>query len=282
MNSQSIGSKIKKRRRELGLTQSALCDSYMTRNMLSLIESGKATPSLDTLQYLSEKLDLPIAYILSDGESLFGYEKQEKIEYIKELYKRGNFDFCIKIISKLSDSDDELEYIYANCAFYLAKKKLNEGSLVSAIKYLEEASEHSQKTIYDTKEIEVTIPFYLAVANNIQSPLLELDSLAYEEKRMDFCDYEFFKYVIMDTSYAFTNKIFSRHLEAKALIKRYAYMDAIAILTELEEYKNSEYNAYAFFGIYSDMETAYKQIGDFENAYRYSTKRMSLFSGFQA
>ena len=281
MDSKLIGSKIKRRRCELGLTQSALCDDYMTRNMLSLIESGKAMPSLDTLEYLANKLNLPVSYILTESQSLFSYEKQEKIEYIKELYRRGSFDFCMKVISKLSGTDDELEYIYANCAFYLAKKKLTDGSLVSAVNYLEEAKEHSLKTVYDTKEIEATIPLYLAVASNIQSPLLELDSDEYEESRMQFCDYEFFKYVTIDTSYPFTNGIFRRHLEAKALLKRYAYMDAIAILSELEELKNTEYNAYVFFGIYSDMETAYRQIGDFENAYRYSSKRLSLFSSFQ-
>ena len=53
-----IGEKIKIRRKKLNLTQQDVCSSFMTRNMLSLIEKSKATPSLETLVYLSEKLDL--------------------------------------------------------------------------------------------------------------------------------------------------------------------------------------------------------------------------------
>ena len=281
INNKKIGIKIKNRRRELGLTQASVCDGFMTRNMLSLIESGSATPSLDTLVFLSEKLELPVAYLISEDDGLFGYEKQEKITYIKELYRRKNYEYCIKVISKLSDTDDELDYIYASCAFNLAKIKLTEGALLSAKKYIEEARRHADATVYDTREIDVTLPLYSAVASNIQSPLLELDTDAYELGRIDFCDYEFFKYVVMDTSYPFQNELYRRHLEAKSLLKKYAYLDALTILSELEEYKNTEYNAYVFLGIYSDMEIAYRQIGDFENAYRYSTKRLSLFNGFQ-
>ena len=42
-----LGEKIRRRRAELGMTQSALCGETVTRNMLSQIESGKAGVSLD-------------------------------------------------------------------------------------------------------------------------------------------------------------------------------------------------------------------------------------------
>ena len=55
-----LGEKIRRRRKELRLTQAELAGEYITRNMLSQIEKGKATPSLQTGVYLSEKLEMPV------------------------------------------------------------------------------------------------------------------------------------------------------------------------------------------------------------------------------
>ena len=62
-----IGMRIKQARLEMGLSQRQLCGDVITRNMLSLIESGKAKPSMDTLSYLAEKLGKPMGYFL-DGQ----------------------------------------------------------------------------------------------------------------------------------------------------------------------------------------------------------------------
>ena len=70
-----IGEKIKSRRIYLGVTQSALASDKVTRNMISLIENGKACPSLETAEYLCRVLDLPLAYLFSDNNDLFQFEK---------------------------------------------------------------------------------------------------------------------------------------------------------------------------------------------------------------
>lgn len=263
------------------MTQSALCNGVITRNMLSLIESGNALPSLETAAFLAERLSLPLAYLFSENDSLFVYEKAQKIQYIKELYKKKNCAYCMTVISSLSELDDELAYIYAKCAFFRGRECLLGGSLASASSFLNLAIQYCDKTFYSTDDIRAATPMYLAIAENIQSPLLEFDAVTYEMLHDEAYDFEFFKYITMDTEYEFSDTLYKRHLEAKALLKKYAYYDAIQILTELEEHKNRQYNACVLFGVYTDLENAYKQIGDFENAYRYSTKRMSLISGFQ-
>ena len=55
-----IGEKIREARIERGLTQSEVAADKITRNMLSAIESGKASPSLDTLLHISSRLDIPV------------------------------------------------------------------------------------------------------------------------------------------------------------------------------------------------------------------------------
>lgn len=62
----TIGEKIRLARTEQGLSQRQLCADQITRNMLSLIENGSARPSMDTLSYLAQRLGKPISYFLNE------------------------------------------------------------------------------------------------------------------------------------------------------------------------------------------------------------------------
>ena len=70
-----FSSRIRDERIKRNMTQSALADGKITRNMLSAIENGKATPSLETLIYISSRLGLPVTYFLTDSESAFDLKK---------------------------------------------------------------------------------------------------------------------------------------------------------------------------------------------------------------
>ena len=59
MNSEELGKRIKEARLAKKMTQSELVGTFITRNMLSRIESGNACPSVKTLEYLAGRLDLP-------------------------------------------------------------------------------------------------------------------------------------------------------------------------------------------------------------------------------
>ena len=275
-----IGEKIKKRRLALGKTQTEIAGDDMTRNMLSLIESSKTIPSVETLDYIAEALDMPLSYFLSTDNTLFINEKERRLPIIRTLFREGNFDACVSEISKLSGIDDELNYILAYCYFHQGKAHLLGGSLLSAEKKLSEALKLAQVSPYVTAQIVTLSKMYLAVAANIQSPLLELDTDSYEADSAKMLDSDFYEYLTMNNQYQYSNDIYSKHLEAKQLIKKYAYSDAIALLLSVEEMKNHDYNACVLFGVYSDLEFCYKQVGDFENAYRYSSKRISLISAF--
>ena len=135
MEKLKIGQKIKKRRNELGLTQKAVAGEFMTRNMLSIIESGRATPSIESAEYLANVLDIPLSYLFSYDDNFFFYEKKDKLPSIHNEFKNGNYLECMNIIDSLSDTDDELRYIYAFSSLYLGRKKLFDGSLHSAEKY---------------------------------------------------------------------------------------------------------------------------------------------------
>ena len=117
----TIGEKIRKRRTELLLTQEAASSGIVTRNMLSLIENGGASPSLETLSKLAKRLELPVEYLISDGDDLFPFLKFKNAERIRYLFRASRYAECAELISTLGGSDDETEYLLTDCCFRLGK-----------------------------------------------------------------------------------------------------------------------------------------------------------------
>ncbi|WP_242300613.1 helix-turn-helix transcriptional regulator [Bacillus cereus group sp. BfR-BA-01494] len=88
----TLGEKIKTLRKEKKLTQTELVGSELTKSMLSQIENGKATPSMKTLQYIAEKLECEMSFLLEEdeGEIVELIQKMEpliKANKCNEVYK---------------------------------------------------------------------------------------------------------------------------------------------------------------------------------------------------
>jgi transcriptional regulator with XRE-family HTH domain len=279
----TLGTKIKNIRKIRKLTQTALTGDMITRNMLSRIENGAANPSLETLEYLANGLGVSVSYLLSEDDDLLFYEKKDKISQIYKAYEAKNYAACIKLINSLSDKDNELNYILSASYLEHAKSMVRRGSLITALKNLELCEKHCKLTVIDTQHIEAQIPMYTAIAKNIQSPLLEFDSQKYTSALVDSVDYEFFKYLTLDFSYAFETSIYSLHMEAKKYMKERSYLEASKILLGAAELsKKDNYNAFVIFSIYTDLEYCYKQLYNYEKAYLYSNKRITLLEGFKS
>jgi transcriptional regulator with XRE-family HTH domain len=280
----TLGEKIKKARQNKRLTQKELAGDKITRNMLSRIEGGYASPSLETLKFLAEQLSLPLPYLLSEDDDIAFYQKKEYIKEIYESYNAKNYKACINMINRIEEKDEELYYILASAHFELGKRQVFNGELNSAKKNLEISLIYSKKTVHKTEHIESLIPMYCAIAQNVHSPLLEFDHKSYLDGLYDTFDYEFFKYLTLDFEYSYTNEILKKHIAAKKEMKVRDYAAAIKNLTEAADLNFNDkksYNAFVIFGIYTDLENCYKQLYDFESAYRYSSKRLSLIEGFK-
>lgn len=62
-----VGGRIRRRRRELGLTLAAVAErTHLNVGYLSQVENDKASPSLETLASLADAFDVPIAWFLLD------------------------------------------------------------------------------------------------------------------------------------------------------------------------------------------------------------------------
>ena len=278
----TIGEKIKKARKEKKLTQHAVVKDKITRNMLSQIESGVANPSLETIKFIAEQLSLPADYLISEDNDLFFYEKKDALSEIYKLYSAKKYKLCIDKILSLTDLDDELAYLVASASFYLSKECVLRGSFQSALKYIEQVEIYSQKTKIPTEHFHAPIKMYSAIVSNVQAPLLEFDESEYVHGLNDFSDFEVYRYLMQDFSYNYKDLCISNHIKAKALIKDRKFNEAITVLLDTIEKGLINYNAFIMFGIYADLEYCYKQLYDFEKAYLYSSKRLSMLEGFKS
>lgn len=279
----TLGEKIKKTRKEKKITQSSIAGGVITRNMLSYIESGAANPSLETLKHIAAALELPIGYLLSDTDDLFTYKKNERIEKIRKLLSEKKYSAVISLCEELGDTDDEISFILTVAATNYGRILMKNGSLKTAKETLYKAKENAAKTVYPTEFYENIIPMYLAVCENIQSPLLEFDTDAYFNGMVENEDFEFYKYLTHDNDFNFTTVEYARHLKAKQLMKQRNYLGALEIMKDISENKAyTDYNAHLMFCLYADIEACAKQILDFETAYKYSSKRLSLIESFKS
>lgn len=277
----NIGEKIKSARKAKKMTQTELSRGIVTRNMLSAIESGAANPSLDTLVKISKKLSLPASYFLSENDDVYFYKKSQEMDKIISALRAKNYKSVIDRALSLGAEDDEISYILAYSYFKLAENAVKNGALESVTLYLEKFKEYKKKTEYDLTVQESLSSLYEAIAKNVQSPLLEFNKEKYEEV-IGTVQYEYYKYLLLDYDYPYKTVSYANHIKAKQLIKERKYLDAIPLLLNIADNKNPDYDAYLIFSVYSDLENCYKQLYDFENAYRYSTKRLSLLESYKS
>ena len=277
-----LGEKIKLARQAKKITQSQLAGDKVTRNMISRIETGTANPSLDTIKYLAQRLSLPVSYLLSEDDDLLFYEKKEKMSVIYTAYTSKDYSYCIEKIDSLSGLDNELAYLLANSLFERGKQNLVRGALQSAMKDFERAEESIRLTVLDTLHISTVLKMYKSIASNIQAPLLEFNDAEYAAGLHSTFDYDMYRYLVQDYDYEFKNESMRYHAAAKKLIRERKYSDAVPRLLKASEKMAAQgYNSFVLFSIYTDLEQCYKQLFDFENAYRYASKRMSMLEGFK-
>ena len=70
----TLGEKIKVRRKQMKLTLKELAGDDISYSLISQIENNKANPSMDTLNMIASKLQLPVSDLLSEKQSIDGKE----------------------------------------------------------------------------------------------------------------------------------------------------------------------------------------------------------------
>lgn len=280
----TLGQKIRALRKEKGMTQSALAGTEITRNMLSRIESDNALPSLPTLLYLAERLCVPAGYLFSDSISLLSYQKEKHLPAIKHWYSQGNFKEVLRLYHRDFDAvDDELAYLVAVSATECAKEAIHRGTLKPAEEYLLLAKEMAEKTVYADQRLHAVMALLDAVIGNIQMPRFSLSASEYSSLASDATWEELYRYLTDETAdYHFRDPLIGEHVAAKALLTAGKHKEALTALTAIEAKRSTPgFSVLVLFRLYGDIELCYKELFNYEEAYRYASKRLSLLAAFK-
>lgn len=288
-----LGQKIRRLRSALQMTQAELAGDQITRNMLSQIENGSAQPSLQTVLYLAQRLNIPAGYFFAEEDDEFQYRKMQHIEAIKQAFAAGQWQKCMTLCQEnLDGTDDELIFILCRCAYRLALQAFAEGRLCAAHSGFVQTLEYAPQTIYETTQIIRTAYDYLTYLAQFDSAL-EIPSFIKEPTQSLASDQPWFTlylYAIRcikagDTATAehllaipdFASTTYAAHIEARIAMAHRVYTGAVQIieglLTPDRGLPPSKPMTYL---LYSDLEVCCRETGDFERAYRYTTQRVKL------
>ncbi len=129
----STGEKIRKQRKKLNMTLKDLAGDRITISQISLIESGKANPSIDLLKDLGESLNLPLEYLLESERSqalkLCKYYENMAFCFIykKDLKEASSFlDKIDKVSKKYDIKEFKYKYLYIRGILSYEQESFNE------------------------------------------------------------------------------------------------------------------------------------------------------------
>ena len=145
-----LGQRIKQARLEAGLSQRQLCGDTITRNMLSLVESGRARPSMDTLGYLATRLGKTIGYFLEE-ETVIS-PNTRIIADARTAYTSGDPAGALAILEDYRGPDEVFDHerwlLAALCLTARAEQVLSQGKNAYALALLEKAQEAEERSVY--------------------------------------------------------------------------------------------------------------------------------------
>lgn len=286
LQAKKIGERIRQLRMRRGLTQKELAGEQMTRNMLSLVENGSALPSLSSLAYLAEVLGVPVDYFFSATEEDEGrYIKLSVIDALRRSYHGEQYAECAGQIQvmPLSAVDDEVALIGANTYMHIALECAAAYELKTAAAHLKNAQDYMQKTVYAGEDLKRAATYYRDLFTLLPS------SLEFPERLTDLryaCGYipaEMLLYlgalrvvgkgVISGKEFS-RDTCAARHMQALIAISTNRTDAAVRMLRELAQDNDLPY--FMRYRVYSDLEDAAGNTGEYRIAYMAARKKLDL------
>lgn len=164
----TLGEKLRKARIQRGLTQKQLAGDMMTRNMLSKIENGAANPSVRTLSYLAEQLDLPVGELMYNGRAV-----PDRLHRAREALREGDSLGCLRLLEESGEDGDEALLLSAMANAAAADEALRAGAYNSARKRAAAALEQNRLGMYSGEGIGRRMLVVLAACSAGDSSRLE-------------------------------------------------------------------------------------------------------------
>lgn len=290
--SKIIGRNIRELRRGKQMTQAELAGDEITRNMLSLIESGNASPSIATLAYLSKQLDVPIGYFFTDDlAETSGYIKMEIIGNIRELFANHEFEKCVQLCNSTIVMDDEIGFILAQCELTLADRELKRYHLASAQEHFQLALAAAEYSNYQPLMISQTVDFWNLMISSVESETISdnlINAARHSHAQISPEIFLFFiRLKMLEEGTPVSDRfdevvqspIYKDYVRAKTYLKLNDPVSAIPLLKRV--LNNPDTDFYVEYRACCDLENCSNKLEDFKSAYGYAKKKLELLEKFK-
>lgn len=293
--SMNLGEKIKAARLERHMTQKDVVGDYITRNMLSKIENGSATPSVKTLEYLAGALGLPAGYFMNDstGDELTpGSVASARIHF-----QNREYDGCIRVLEGLDMNGgykDEAMLLLSRAKISLSKKAMTDGRYEEAIRLAREALSHNKDTVYfsaafQTEALLLVARCTMELHGDFQKAMDDYQAAYQDQGLGEFYRLTMAEYYIdqgdldsakkeMDsiTRLSEATKPAYLMLQGRMELKDNQYEQAARQLEKAEQLARTTGSNYFMSGLYAMLEQCYREMEDFKKAYHYASMQLQI------
>ena len=280
---QKIGEKIKELRLKKRMTQKDLSGDQITRNMLSLIENGTATPSVATLVHIASRLEVPVGFFFSASEEEeTKYLKMSVAGKAKSLYAEKNYSACVDISSSLPAGvcDDEISMIAGISYLKLSEKYAKASDMKKAHEALKKAEEYSALSIYLGSDFASAVTYFNTLFDALCSDAIP-DALLDISVSGELVPREIPEFFI-GCSFAeqgkksdlnFLTVSAKRFIDALLLIFENKLSESFLLLKEI---LNAPLPYYMQYRVISALEKTANSLSDFKSAYTFARKKLDL------
>ena len=301
----SLGEKIKKLRKEKNMTLKELAGDRITAAQISHIERDKSHTSYELLEYLSERLDVSIDYLLETKE-MQSKKITDNLILESEIYiKKGELDDAEKEIHQIIEICEEydLSENYGKCNYLLGNIYLKRKDSRKANFYFEKAlfyfiKNDDKKRIFEcymnSADIYFEDGFYQVALINYSFAKDILNQITTDEPdtykdlyskiskcymRMDDSEkaLEYIELIgSIDNNYSPTQEVEMLVLKAKKLLSEGKYLDSKDYFTKALKIIEKEENKDKLAQVYLTVGKIYGEMGDNEKLLQYSEKVYDL------
>jgi transcriptional regulator with XRE-family HTH domain len=120
----SLGNRIKVLRTQKHLSQKELCGNFINRVVLSRIENGRMLPSFTQLQYISDRLDVPVSSLLGLLDYSEKINNLDAVEHsqLLSLFKKESYIDIIKMnefkAEEFNNTNDFCKHYFLGMSYF--------------------------------------------------------------------------------------------------------------------------------------------------------------------
>ena len=282
----TLGEKLRQLRQGLGMTQKELAGDRITRNMLSQIESGAASPSMKTLQYLADRLGVSVASLMDPADSA------SSLDAARRRFRAEDYEQAIALAEKAGGASEERRILLANAKFRLSVERLKQGYIQESEELARAALRDNDKSIYASESMHFKLLTMLAICEvqkgDAPESFVKDAKAAYTE-----AGWEAIYHILLARELMKRNRLHDAEQElwlvtvlpdrerplfwitrGEIALRQDKAGEALSCLQRAEETEIP--GAGLRRELYSLLETLYRETEDYQNAYLYAAKLREL------